>query len=67
VIRFFKALRRDDLTVDPPTAFFVADAIERIENLAGKRRRFLENRIQHVGRIAVTGELRDLVDAREFA
>ena len=67
LIRFLEAFGRGDLAVVPRAAFFIGDAIERIEHAARERRGLFENRIEDVHRVFAAGEFADFFDACEFA
>jgi hypothetical protein len=66
-VRFLETLGRRDDAVVPGTALFVAGLVERVEHFGRERRRFVEDRVENVGRVLVAGQLGDLVDAGEFA
>ena len=59
-IGLFEAFRRRDRTVVQRAAFFVGDAIERIEHARRKRRGFFQNRVEHVERLFAARKRRTL-------
>ena len=67
VVRLFETLGRRDDAVVPRAAFLIAALVERREHFRRERRRFFEDRVEHVGGVFVAGKLRDLLDAGELA
>ncbi len=66
-VGLFEAGRRRHRAGVPAAAFDVAGAVDGVEHFACERRRFVEDRVEDVGRVLEARKFGDVVDARKFA